>query len=78
MNVDGDEEKTAAEFTITIEQVNRALKMARQILFDKRNKRPRPRLDTKIIVSWNGNFMLQSQLRLFSEKETNVSSPRKY
>ncbi|XKL65108.1 hypothetical protein PGB90_005194 [Kerria lacca] len=50
----GDENKTAAEFDITVDELKYELDTARKILFNERKNRPRPHLDTKIITSWNG------------------------
>ena len=51
----GSEEETAEKFGISVDDLRHALETAREILFDARNQRPRPHLDTKIITSWNGN-----------------------
>lgn len=50
----GSKEKTATQFNLSIDNVNKILLEAKQILFDYREKRPRPHLDTKIITAWNG------------------------
>ncbi len=47
-------EETAKQFNISIDEVLAALSSARQKLFQAREKRPRPHLDDKILVSWNG------------------------
>ncbi|XP_050437313.1 spermatogenesis-associated protein 20 isoform X2 [Adelges cooleyi] len=47
-------ESTANKFQISVDDVEKELKIAKQILFKERNKRPRPHLDNKIITSWNG------------------------
>jgi len=47
-------ENTAKKFQITMENVEKELKIAKSILFEERKKRPRPHLDNKIITSWNG------------------------
>lgn len=47
-------EATAKKFNTEPELVKSILKIGNQILHDKRNKRPRPHLDTKIITAWNG------------------------
>lgn len=51
----GSEEETAEKFGISLSDLNKELQKARTILFEERNKRPRPHLDSKIITSWNGN-----------------------
>lgn len=52
----GSEEETAEKFQISVDTLNRELESARKILFNARNERPRPHLDTKIITSWNGDY----------------------
>ncbi|XP_050531844.1 spermatogenesis-associated protein 20 [Daktulosphaira vitifoliae] len=47
-------ENTAKKFNLTVETVENELKIAKKVLFEARNKRPRPHLDNKIITSWNG------------------------
>ncbi|KAL4089161.1 hypothetical protein QTP88_024225 [Uroleucon formosanum] len=47
-------ENTAKKFQMTVENVEKELKIAKSILFEARKKRPRPHLDNKIITSWNG------------------------
>lgn len=45
----------AKQFALSEEEVQRILQSGRQKLLDHRNKeRPRPALDDKIVVSWNG------------------------
>ncbi|KAF2003064.1 hypothetical protein P154DRAFT_429622 [Amniculicola lignicola CBS 123094] len=45
----------AKEFALSVEEVERILSEGRQKLLEHRNKeRPRPTLDDKIVVSWNG------------------------
>ncbi|XP_015367933.1 PREDICTED: spermatogenesis-associated protein 20-like, partial [Diuraphis noxia] len=46
-------ESTAKKFQITVENVEKEIKIAKSILFEARKKRPRPHLDNKIITSWN-------------------------
>lgn len=38
-----------------MDAVEKELKIAKNILFEARQNRPRPHLDNKIITSWNGN-----------------------
>lgn len=48
-------EKLAKEFALSVEEVERILNEGRAKLLEHRNKeRPRPALDDKIVVSWNG------------------------
>lgn len=49
-------ENTAKKFGISVENVEKELKIAKSILFKAREKRPRPHLDNKIITSWNGKI----------------------
>ena len=52
--VQGDVEQTAAKFGLEVQAVNSALQKCRQILFDKRQERPKPHLDNKMVSAWNG------------------------
>ncbi|XP_020279686.1 spermatogenesis-associated protein 20 isoform X2 [Pseudomyrmex gracilis] len=45
---------TASKFGISVEDAQKYIKEACQILFVERSKRPRPHLDDKIITAWNG------------------------
>lgn len=47
-------EEAAKEFQITPEEVKRRLDEAKATLFKVRGQRPRPYLDDKILVDWNG------------------------
>jgi len=47
-------EETATYMDWPIEKAKSALEKARQKLFEVRSKRPRPHLDDKILVDWNG------------------------
>ena len=46
--------KTASQHHLTEEMVSELLKSARNKLFERRKSRPKPHLDDKIIVAWNG------------------------
>ncbi|KAG6454489.1 spermatogenesis-associated protein 20 isoform X2 [Manduca sexta] len=50
----GSKEDTAKKFGITLDQLEEVLKESIQILYEERQKRPRPHLDSKILCSWNG------------------------
>lgn len=50
----GSKEHTAEKFGLTIEQLNQVLKDCTALLYEARQKRPRPHLDSKILCSWNG------------------------
>ena len=41
-------------FNISEQTIEQVIAQCKQILFEERNKRPRPHLDDKIITSWNG------------------------
>jgi uncharacterized protein len=45
---------TAKKFRLTNEKVEQLLDESRKLLFDVRGKRPRPRLDDKVVTAWNG------------------------
>ena len=47
-------EDVAAETGRSLDDVMAALGSARRVLFEARAKRPRPHLDDKVLVSWNG------------------------
>ncbi len=47
-------EKLAQEFNLTEEEISETLSTASRILYDKRQERPKPHRDDKIITSWNG------------------------
>ncbi len=47
-------EETAEQFRLTVADLESRLSTARRKLFEARQRRPRPHLDDKILVSWNG------------------------
>lgn len=52
--INGSEDATAAKFGLDKQSLKEELAKGRQILYEARQKRPRPHLDNKIITSWNG------------------------
>ncbi|XP_016842414.1 spermatogenesis-associated protein 20 isoform X1 [Nasonia vitripennis] len=46
--------ETAEHFKLSIDSVKAHLEKSISILFEERNKRPRPHLDDKIVTAWNG------------------------
>ena len=52
--VKGSVEETADKFSTNADTVAAILKIGNEILFEAREKRPRPHLDRKIITAWNG------------------------
>jgi uncharacterized protein YyaL (SSP411 family) len=49
-----DASEAAQEFDMSREKVNKLLEEAKQTLFEIRSERPKPFLDDKIVLSWNG------------------------
>lgn len=47
---------TADKFDCSVEDTEKYLSEAKQILFQVRSQRPRPHLDDKIITAWNGYY----------------------
>lgn len=50
----GSVSQTAEHFSLTTEQISEVLEKCKQILYDARQKRPKPHLDSKIVTAWNG------------------------
>ncbi|KAL1497720.1 hypothetical protein ABEB36_008631 [Hypothenemus hampei] len=50
----GSFELTARKFNISVELLKDILEKSHQILYEERQKRPKPDTDTKIVTSWNG------------------------
>ena len=46
-------EQLARKFDLTVPEIDSALAQARRKLFERRNQRPRPHLDDKIVAAWN-------------------------
>ncbi|XP_013168972.1 PREDICTED: spermatogenesis-associated protein 20 [Papilio xuthus] len=50
----GSKEETMSKFEISSEQFDEVITYCINILYEERQKRPRPHLDTKMLCSWNG------------------------
>lgn len=50
----GSYESTANKFGISVDNVKEILEKSHNILYEERQKRPKPDTDTKIVTSWNG------------------------
>ncbi|KAL4704222.1 hypothetical protein ACJJTC_011848 [Scirpophaga incertulas] len=50
----GSKEETASKFGLSLDQFNLVIKECTDILYEIRQSRPHPHLDTKILCSWNG------------------------
>ncbi|KAF9815368.1 hypothetical protein SFRURICE_011520 [Spodoptera frugiperda] len=50
----GSKQETAEKFKLSMEQFDQVINDCVQILYEARQKRPRPHLDTKMLCSWNG------------------------
>jgi uncharacterized protein YyaL (SSP411 family) len=53
----GSEEQTAEKLELDVATVQAALKEGREILYEARQKRPRPHLDDKMLTAWNGRMI---------------------
>ncbi|XP_026317579.1 spermatogenesis-associated protein 20 isoform X3 [Hyposmocoma kahamanoa] len=53
----GDKQQSATEFGLSLDEFNKVIQECIDILYEARQKRPRPHLDTKILCSWNGLMM---------------------
>ncbi|BDA44314.1 Spermatogenesis-associated protein 20 [Coccomyxa sp. Obi] len=47
-------ESTATKFGLSVEETEKTLAKARQLLHERRAQRPRPHLDDKVVTAWNG------------------------
>ncbi|GJQ71990.1 hypothetical protein Trydic_g3094 [Trypoxylus dichotomus] len=50
----GTYEDTASKFKIPISKLKEILNKCHKVLYEERQKRPKPHVDTKIVTSWNG------------------------
>ncbi|XP_014285586.1 spermatogenesis-associated protein 20 [Halyomorpha halys] len=48
------ERDTCDKFDLSLPDLHKELEIGKKILFEERQKRPKPHLDNKIITSWNG------------------------
>lgn len=53
----GDKEQSAKQFDLSLDEFNKVIQECIDILYEGRQKRPRPHLDSKILCSWNGLMM---------------------
>lgn len=67
----GSYESTARKFNISVDVLKEILEKSHEVLYEERQKRPKPDTDTKIVTSWNGlmisgfakaGFVLKNQL----------------
>lgn len=69
----------ASKLGMSVDEYSRILGECRQRLFNVRSKRPRPHLDDKVIVSWNGltisSFARASKILKMEVKETKFYFP---
>jgi len=68
---DKSDEEIANSFGIDIETLRKTIKKSLATLKNERNKRPRPRLDDKILTSWNG-LMLKGLVDAYRYLENNA------
>lgn len=69
-------EHTAKKYGITVENLEKELQIAKRILFEARQKRPRPHLDNKILTSWNGNNYYQPFAYKFTRRVIIINSQK--
>ncbi|KAJ8945900.1 hypothetical protein NQ314_009014 [Rhamnusium bicolor] len=50
----GSYESTASKFGISVEALKEILEKSHNLLYEERQKRPKPHVDTKIVTAWNG------------------------
>ncbi|KAG6508448.1 hypothetical protein ZIOFF_033822 [Zingiber officinale] len=74
-----DAPSMASKWDKSIDEYNQILEECRKKLYDARSKRPRPHLDDKVIVSWNGlaisSFARASKVLKAEPKETQFYFP---
>ena len=64
------DEEISKKYNITIQRVNKIITNCNLILFDYREKRSKPRLDDKVLASWNGLMIkgLADSYKAFNDK----------
>ncbi|KAJ8749621.1 hypothetical protein K2173_026270 [Erythroxylum novogranatense] len=74
-----DTAELASKYQLSVEEYLEILGKCKQKLFDLRSKRPRPHLDDKVIVSWNGltitSFARASKILKFEAESTKYNFP---
>jgi len=68
----------AKRYGLRVPDLTKRLENDRRILFEERNKRPRPRVDDKVLMDWNGLMIgaLAYAGRVFEKKEWILSAER--
>ncbi len=54
---DKSDEEIASQFGISTEELHKVITRCKEVLIKARNQRPRPRLDDKILTSWNALYL---------------------
>ncbi|KAF5289773.1 hypothetical protein FQA39_LY03690 [Lamprigera yunnana] len=54
LSAHGSYEMTATKFNLTVPEVKAVLERCSDILFARRQEKPKPHVDTKIVTAWNG------------------------
>ena len=64
------DEEVSKKYNITIQRVNKIITNCNLILFNHREKRSKPRLDDKVLASWNGLMIkgLADSYKAFNDK----------
>ncbi|MCX7624052.1 MAG: thioredoxin domain-containing protein [Thermomicrobium sp.] len=70
LHIPDDPEAIAAEFGLSLDELDERIRQARAVLFEARSRRPAPAHDEKVIVAWNG-----LAIRAFAEAATAFDRP---
>ena len=62
LTVRGSVQETARSADVDETVAKEQLARAREILFEERQNRPPPHLDTKMITAWNGEYVVTRML----------------